>query len=248
MLFQSSRYAVLLIVVLSNLGFYSPATAQVPVESEVRQIVTFSFSPGTGAQAMSLYQNLAVPLFVQDQDMLSFRGFREVESSIPLDLMVVSAFRGMSGMDRSNAALRQMAANAGSSITDIYGEILKLSPGHTDQFVEMILPLGQGDPSSKRLTAFVWYQLEPGMGKAFEQALADTVVPWEAKHDIAGATGRFILSDGWHYLRFLAFDSLGDYQNYWSRLRVETDINRVDRLTVRRREVIVASIPEFSVR
>ncbi len=41
--------------------------------------------------------------------MLRFRGFREAERPEPLDLIVVSTFRGMAGMDVSNRTLRERA-------------------------------------------------------------------------------------------------------------------------------------------
>ena len=222
--------------------------AQVPVESEVRQIVTFSFLSGTSAEALAVFRDQAIPLYQQDEAMLSFRGFREVESPIPLDLIVVSAFAGTAGMDDSNARLRMLAEEAGSSMGAIYGGIGALSSGHMDQFVEMLPPLGTGDPSSRRLTAFVWYRVLPGQAGAFERALETTTVPWERATGIPSATGRFLVSDGWHYLRFLAFDSLGDYQSYWSEAGAEAGLARIDGLTAERREVIVASVPELSVR
>lgn len=223
-------------------------SAQVPVESEVRQIVTFSFVPGSSAEALGVFRDQAIPLYEQDEAMLSFRGFREVESPIPLDLIVVSAFEGMAGMDDSNAALRALAEEAGSSIGAIYGRIGALSSGHTDQFVEMIPPLGTGDPSSRRLTAFVWYRVLPGQARAFERALETAIVPWEEATGVPSATGRFLVSDGWTYLRFLGFDSLGEYQDYWSRVAAEADHGRIEDLTAERREVIVASVEELSVR
>lgn len=222
--------------------------AQEPVESEVRQIVTFTFLPGKSAEALAVFRDQAIPLYEDNAPMLSFRGFREVESPIPLDLIVVSAFAGMAGMDDSNAMLRGLAAEAGSSMGAIYGGIGALSSGHTDQFVEMLPALGTGDPSSRRLTAFVWYRIVPGQAYAFESALETGVVPWEKAAGIRSATGRFLVSDGWDYLRFLAFDSLADYQNYWSQVGAEGGHARIDGVTAERREVIVAPVPQLAVR
>ena len=222
--------------------------AQVPVEAEVRQIVTFNFLPGRAAEAMATFRDRAIPLYKDDAAMLSFRAFREVESPIPLDLIVVSAFRGMAGMDRSNAQLRDLATRAGTSIGAVYGQIGGLASGHTDQFVEMLPSLGSGDPSSRRLTAFVWYRILPAQGEAFEAALAATVVPWELASGVPSATGRFLVSDGWHYLRLLGFDSLGDYQAYGSNVVKQAAYARVGALIVERREVIVAGVRELSVR
>ena len=222
--------------------------AQRPVASEVRQIVTFSFLPGASGEALAAYRELAVPLYEADDAMLSFRGFREVESPVSLDLIVVSSFLGMSGMDRSNAALRSIAEEAGTSIGAIYGRIGALSSGHTDQFVEMLPHLGSGDPSASKLTAFVWYRVPPGGGVAFEDALGALIDQQDGHASTPSATGRFLVSDGWHYLRFLGFDSLGAYQAYRDANRGLTAHGRVDALTVARREVIVANVPGLSVR
>lgn len=222
--------------------------AQIPVESEVRQIVTFTFLPGQTGAAIDGYRSQAIPLYERNEAMLSFRAFREVESPIPLDLMVVSAFRGMAGMDDSNSSLRALAAEAGTSIGAIYGQLGALSSGHTDQFVEMLPSLGSGDPSSKRLTAFVWYRVLPGQENVFETVVRTAVAPWEKEVQIPSATGRFLVSDGWHYLRFLGFNSLGEYQEYWSGLSMLSASSRLADLTVERREVIVSSVQEMAVR
>ena len=222
----------------------APATAQAPVASEVRQIVTFSFLPGRSAEALELYREAAIPLYREDEAMLSFRAFREVESPVPLDLVVVSSFEGMSGMDASNARLRELAAAAGTSIGEIYGEIGALSSGHTDEFVEMLPDLGGGDPSATRLTAFIRYRVAPGQGSAFEALLTEA----DGLVDAPSATGRFLLSDGWDYLQIFGFESLGDYQRYRARLRALPIFGRMERLVTRRQEIIVAGVPSLSVR
>jgi hypothetical protein len=234
---------------LAVLVLISPmaASGQVPETGEVRQLVTFSFLPGKSADAIGLYVDHAIPLYEKNPAMKSFRGFREVESPVPLDLIVVSAFDGMAGMDASNSALRGIAAEAGTSIGALYGGISALSSGHTDQFVEMLPALGTGDATSKRLTAFVWYQVIPGASSRFEAALAASVVPAEKTAGTASSTGRFLISDGWHYLRMLAFDSLGEYEAYWSHVATAGH-GTIDALTTRRREVVVAGMPDFEVR
>lgn len=240
---EKSILSLLMWLIITSAGVF----AQAPRSGEIRQIVTFSFLPGKSAEALEIYQSQAIPLYEKDEAMLSFRAFREVESPVPLDLMVVSAFDGMAGMDASNMALRALATEAGTSILSIYGGIAALSSGHTDQFVEMLPELGTGDPSSKRLTAFIWYQLSPGQRDVFEQR-TKYLVSIEKEIAVPSATGRFLVSDGWHYLRMLSFDSLGAYQSYWSRMQSEPRGIEIDNLTVRRREVIVASVPAMSVR
>ena len=81
-------------------------------------------------------------------------------------------------MDLSNASLAAEAARSGTSVGAIYGKIGALSVSHHDQFVEMVAPWMNGDPTDKRLVALV--------------------------------------SDGWHYLCFIGFDSLGYFHDYWT--------------------------------
>ncbi len=224
------------------------AHAQVPALGEVRQLVTFRFLPGAAAEATAIFRDRAIPLYREDAAMLSFRGFREVESPVPLDLVVVSAFRGMAGMDDSNATLGRLAEAAGTSIGSIYGGIASLSESHHDQFIEMNPALVNGDPAASRLVAFVWYLVEPGRTAVFERALEDAVVIWERDQGIASSTGRFLVSDGFTHLRILGFESLGAYQEYWRGVTSTGGHDRIDAMTVRRREVILAPVPELSVR
>ncbi len=233
-------------VLLFSLAIPAVATAQVPTENEVRQLVTFEFLPGKSSEAFAIFRDQAIPLYEQNEAMLSFRGFREVESPIALDLIVVSAFNGMAGMDESNSTLGAAAREAGTSLGAIYGRIASFSSGHTDQFVEMLPALGNGDASAERLTAFIWYRVSPEKVHAFEQAI-QRLAEWERENGTAASTGRFLVSDGWDYMRFVGFNSLGDYQRYWA-AGSEGGHARVDQVTSERREVIVSSSSALSVR
>ena len=77
-------------------------------------------------------------------------------------------------------------------------------------------------------------------GKAPEKTVP---VRWERDPGIPSSTGGFLVSDGWDYLRFAGFDSLGDYHGYGSHV-----IDSVDDFTAARRMVILASVPEMVVR
>ncbi|MDH3269769.1 MAG: hypothetical protein OEN56_00460 [Gemmatimonadota bacterium] len=209
--------------------------------------MTFRLLPGRSAEVSEIFREQALPLYERNEAMLSFRGFREVESPVALDLIVVSAFRGMAGMDDSNEALRSLAAERGTSIGGVYGSIAAASSGHDDQFVEMLAHLSHGDASDRPLVALVWYRLLPGEGGRFERTLGDRIVPWERETGTPSATGRFLVSDGWHYLRFLGFASLADYHAYWKGVDAEGH-DYLDGITAVRREVIVAPVPELSVR
>lgn len=237
------------VVALLGLLAGSPAIdAQIPVEGEVRQLVTFRFLPGRSQEALELYRRDAIPLYRADHAMTSFRGLREVESPVPLDLVVVSAFDGMAGMDESNRALRALAEGRGASIGAIYGAIGALSSSHDDQFVEMLPRLGNGDPTRHRLIALLWYAVDPGSEAEFEEILERAVTPWEATHGRVASTGRFLLSDGWTHLRILGIDSLGEFHNYQSEHRLQPWHTDIRELLDRDRQVILAVIPDFSVR
>ena len=222
-------------------------TAQEPVEGEVRQLVTFRFLPGRASEAHALFRDRAVPLYRENADMLSFRGFSEVESPVPLDLVVVSAFRGMEGLDASNEALTGLAADAGDDIRSIYGAIAALSATHHDQFIEILPDLATGDPADAPLVAFVSYRMLAGERERFLRAVRDEIVPWERERGVPSQTARFLVSDGWHYLRMVGFDSLGAYQRYWTEI-VPAGHDYIDGITTRRREIILAPVPEMSVR
>jgi len=216
--------------------------SQVPVTGEVRQIVSLSFLPGTAGEAVDLFERLAVPLYRQDPAMEHFRGFSEVESSIPLDLIVVSSFDGMAGMDRSNEFL------AGAGIGAFYSRVAPVLSRHHDQFIEMIPDLGRADPSASPRTVLVWYRVVPGGSADFESAVRDVVLPLEEAMDVPSQTGRFLLGDGWHYLRFVGVESLGAYQAYWAALRQAEGYSRIDGRVTATREVIVRALEGLSVR
>jgi hypothetical protein len=217
------------------------------MEGEVRQLVTFRFLPGRAAEARAIFRNRALPLYRDNPAMTSFRAFREVESPVPLDLIVVSGFLGMTGMDESNAALDALAAERGTSLGAVYGEIGALSATHDDQFVAMLPELAVDDPAQRGLVAMISYRLLPGEHERFLRTLREETVPWERRRGIPSATARFLLSDGWHYLRVVGFDSLGDYEAYWAGVE-GAGHDYIDGITTKRRETILAPVPGLAVR
>jgi hypothetical protein len=221
--------------------------AQAAVEGEVRQLVTFRFLPGRLGDATTVFTERALPLYEADDDMLSMRALREVESPVPLDMVVIRSFVGMTGMDRSNASLGRIAAERGTSMSAIYAEISELTVSHDDQFVEMLPELSTGDPAAHRLVALVWYRTLAGEQDRFERTLAD-VVEWERASGIDATTGRFLVSDGWTHLRFLGFDSLGAYHEYRSSVADTGGQIYLSGVVAKRREVILAPVPELAVR
>lgn len=114
-----------------------PPSQNVQDLPEVRQLVTFKFSPGKSRDAIALFRDEALPLDQETPPMLRFRGFREAESPEPLDLIVVSTFRGMAGMDASNRTLRERAEKANTSMGELYRRIGALTEHHRDEFIEV---------------------------------------------------------------------------------------------------------------
>ncbi|MBT8403363.1 MAG: hypothetical protein KJP18_05870 [Gemmatimonadetes bacterium] len=218
--------------------------AQTPVEGELRQFVSFTFQPGRMGDAVTLYREEVVPLYEQDSHLLSFRAFREAESPVPVELVVVRAFRGMAGMDASGGDLRAAAERAGTSVGALYGRIAAFSTGHIDEFVAMVPEWGSGDPTASRLTAFVRLRLVPGLRQEAEAALAE-LATWEREHGIAVAAGRFILSDGWEVMRLVGFGDLAEYEE-WLRATAETPAGAVLRAaTVERSTALLGPMPEL---
>jgi hypothetical protein len=244
----SYRTTSLVILLLAVAGGGSGGIrAQVPVEGEVRQLVTFAFQPGRTRAALELYRDRVLPLYAGDEALLTFRAFREVESPVPMDLLVVRAFRGMEGMDASGDELRERAAEAGTSLGALYGEIAALSTGHTDEFVEMRPGHGGGDPAAMPLTVFVRFRIQAGSRAEAERvlgAVADGDLAW----GVPSSTGRFLIGDGWDYLKILGFPDLADVQQYFARLDETPEGRALDALVSARRTTILGALPDLAIR
>jgi hypothetical protein len=218
--------------------------------SEVRQIVSFRLLPGKTADAIQIFREEARPLYEANASMTRFRAYREVESPDPLDLVVVSSFRGMEGMDASNRALAEEAARRGTRVGEIYGKISASADGHRDEFVEMDPRLSWGDVDGSGLVVLVRLRLAPGRRSDYEELLREKVVPWEKKHRLAAGSesGRFLLSDGFDFFRVLGISGLGDWQRYVEAERASPFAADLDGWIVESRQVILAPVRELSVR
>ena len=184
---------------------------------EVRQLVTFKFSPGKSGDAIALFRDEALPLYEETPPMLRFRGFREAESPEPLDLIVVSTFRGMAGMDASNRTLRERAEKANTSMGELYGRIGALTEHHRDEFIEIDPDLSWGSTDTAPLVVLVSLRIAPGKSASFETLVRDHLVPWEKElgSGITGSNGGpFLLSVGWDYMRIIGISTLGDWHRY----------------------------------
>ena len=218
--------------------------------AEVRQIVSFRFLPGKTAEAIQIFRDEARPLYEANGPMLRFRAYREVESPEPLDLVVVSSFRGMEGMDASNRALAEDAARRGTRVGEIYGKIAASSDGHRDEFVEMDPRLSWGEVEGAGLVILIRLRLAPGRRSDYETLLRERVVPWEKEHRLAAGreSGRFLLADGFDFFRILGISSLGDWQRYIESLRRAPFAGEIDEWIAESRQVILAPVRELSVR
>lgn len=189
-------------------------TAQ-PATGEVRQIVTFLFQPGGLEQALPVYARALRPIYTDLAALRRLTGYREVESSEPLDLIIVSHYGSMAGMDSANAALRLPHASRPSALA-LYGTLSRLTQHHHDQFVEMRPALSDTLPTNTLLTVFEYVRLVPGGHARYEASLRESLRPLErrAAHTLGSETGRLLVSDGWDYLRLHAVRTLADWHNY----------------------------------
>ncbi len=212
---------------------------------QVRQIVTFLFQPGRGGDALRIYEEQLKPIYIGNAPLKRFRAYREAESPEPLDLVIVSSYDGMAGMDAGNEALRTAPAS-GPSAFQLYGTLSAMTQSHHDQFVEMIASLSDsvaGDTA--QLTVFEYYRVTPGMHQRFELQLSALRDGERANRPyLWSETGRMLVSDGWDYLRVFGIRSLGEWHSYRTRTRRST----ADGLIAARKTIIVRGIPALSVR
>lgn len=217
---------------------------------EVRQIVSFRFLPGKTAEAIRIFREEALPLYQADAPMLRFRAYREVESPEPLDLVVISTFRGMEGMDASNRVLAEEASKRGTRVGEIYGRIAASSDGHRDEFVEVRPGLSWGDVDGAALVVLVRLRLAPGRRSDYETLLRERVVPWEKEQRLVlgSESGRFLVADGFDYFRILGISNLGDWHRYVESLRTAPFAAEIEGWTAESSQGILAPVRELSVR
>jgi len=191
------------------------AGAQQPVVMpDVRQIVTFLFQPGRSAEAATIYESQLKPIYADVASLLRFRAYREAESPEPLDLVVVSSYRGMAGMDAANEALRQPHVS-GRSAFALYGTLAAMTQTHHDQFVEMLPPIGPAADDSAGITVFEYLRVAPADHGGFVRTL-DLLRRAEQAAGLYrwSEFGRMLVSDGWDFLRIHHMRSLADWQRY----------------------------------
>lgn len=217
-------------------------------ETEVRQIVTFLFQPGRAAEASAIYQRQLRPIYAEVPTLRRFRAYHEAESPEPLDLVVVSSYDGMAGMDSANSALRR-EARTGKSAFAIYGTIGALSQSHHDQFIEMMPSLSDTVSSTATLTVFQYIRVAPGMHLDFEAGLRDVrKSEKDAQLYDWSETGRVLVGDGWDYVRIFGIRTLADWHRYQRFALGPMMLPRFIRTVAARKTIILRHDPQLSVR
>jgi hypothetical protein len=216
---------------------------------EVRQIVTFLFQPGRLAEAQDIYEKQLLPIYADVKPLLRLRAYREAESPEPLDLVIVSSYAGMAGMDAGNEALR-LPHRSGQSAFRLYGELSRMTVTHHDQFVEMIA--GLSDPSDRRdgLTVFEYLRVAPGAQDTFERLLAGRVREFEQQRALYqwSETGRMLVADGWDYLRVFGVGSLDQWHAAQTAMRQSPFQRELAPLVAVRKTLILRHDSRLAVR
>lgn len=245
---------MLLLLIVFGVSLAPDGAAAQPTaggEPEVRQIVTFLFQPGRGPEAHDVYRRRLKPIYEQLPDLLRFRAYRETESPEPLDLVVVSSYRGMAGMDRANEGLRRPGPE-GVTALSLYGALSAMTAHHHDQFVEMIAALGDPPPTQRGggLVVFEYLRLVPGgEGPLLESVRAERTAAAAARPGVAWSeTGRMLVSDGWDVLRIYGVASLGDWHRYLSARRTASWFHDGGRWVAAKKTIMVRDLPDLGVR
>lgn len=217
--------------------------------SDVRQIVTFRFEPGRSGEAMAIYEMQLKPIYTEVVPLRRFRAYREAESPEPLDLVVISSYDGMAGMDAANEALRRPNAS-GQSAFALYGALSAMTQAHHDQFVEMLPALGAADSDGTDLTVFEYVRVSPGMQARYSTLLSAKIRPFERAHGLSvwSETGRMLVSDGWDFVRIHGIRSLADWQHYLEQIRRSPHGAVLDGMIAARKTLILRRDSRMSVR
>ncbi len=131
-----------------------------------------------------------------------------MESPEPLDLMVVTHYADMAAMDRANRLLQQLPGDR-PPIGELYRQVADLSLGHHDQFVEVLSPPAIAPAPDGLLEVLEFLRVSAGSGAGFERQMLGVVHPWEQETPmrdilVRSETARFLVADGWDYLRTYA--------------------------------------------
>lgn len=216
---------------------------------EVRQIVTFLFQPGRSGDATAIYERQLRPIYIDVPALRTFRAYHEAESPEPLDLVVVSSYDGMAGMDSANAALRRPSAT-GQYAFALYGTLGTMTQTHHDQFIEMLPSMSDSVSNTATLTVFEYIRVSPGTHTEFERRLRTMIRASEKQAHLYdwSETGRVLVGDGWDYVRIFGIRSLADwhrYQRFAHDARMQAQFART---VAARKTIILRHDPKLSVR
>lgn len=249
-----TRAVVLTALAASAVGLAGPRlAAQPPAESrEVRQLVTFRFLPGQTRAALDVYRTGILPVYRGVEAMRTVRLLGEVESPEPLDLVVVTHYADMAGMDRANQALRSLPPD-GPTIGQLYQQVGDLSLGHHDQFVEVISPPVPAAVPDGLLEVLEFVRVSAGTHGAFERQILQFAHQWEQDPAIRSLvprteTARFLVADGWDYLRTYAVRDLAAWQAYSTARARHPAMYAASRLVAQRKTVILRELADMRVR
>lgn len=250
---KSAATLAVALLALNWTGMDAPSAAQLPAEPrEVRQLVTFRFLPGQTRAALDLYRAFLVPIYREIEPMRTVRLFAEVESPEPLDLVVVTHFADMAGMDRANRLLRQLPGDR-PPIGELYRQVADLSLGHHDQFVEVISPPAIAGTPDGLLEVLEFLRVSAGAGAGFERQMLGVVHPWEQETPmrdilVRSETARFLVGDGWDYLRTYGVRDLAAWQAYAAARARHPAVFAANRVIEARKTIILREIPDLRVR
>ena len=216
---------------------------------EVRQIVTFLFQPGRSTDAIAIYEKQLKPIYTGVPSLRRFRAYREAESPEPLDLVVVSTYDGMTGMDAANEELRKPNAT-GQSAFALYGALSAMTQTHHDQFVEMLPALSDTTTAGADLTVFEYIRVTPGTQQRFPTLLFTFIRSFERERGLYAwsETGRILVGDGWDFVRIYGIRSLGEWQRYRERMRNSPRGAELDAMITARKTLILRRDSRLSVR
>ena len=180
------------------------------------------------------------------------RAFAEVESPEPLDLMVVTHYADLAAMDRANLELMRPVAER-PPVPMLYERLANMSLGHHDQFVEVLSPPAFAPTPDGTLDVLEFVRVEPGFADSFEQQVLSTVHGWEQQDDmrdivLRSETARFLVADGWDYLRTYAIRNLAAWQAYAAARSRHPAAIAVNRMVAARKTLILREIDELRVR
>jgi hypothetical protein len=234
-------------------GYGTPLAARQPAEArEVRQLVTFRFLPGQAQAARDIYRRQLIPIYREVEPMRQVRVFGEVESPEPLDLMVVTHYADMAAMDRANQDLERPVPDR-PPVALLYSRLSNMSLGHHDQFAEVLSPPAFAPAPDGTLDVLEFLRVESGFAEAFEQQVLATVHAWEQQDDlreivVRSETARFLVADGWDYLRTYAIRNLAAWQAYTAARARHPGVAAVNRMVTARKTLILREIADLRVR